>query len=106
MALRSCGQSPNHTGVIVYLGVEVVIVLRPRLPAIVAVIRCWFGMPDQIVDLDEAAGKVSGFCLVNAKVFGELFDLGLRHIHLPVAEERVNVPAVAADGEDRAQGQD
>lgn len=106
MALRSCGQSPHHAGVIVNLGVEVVIILCPRLPAIVAVIRRWFGMPDQIVDLDEGAGKVSGLCLVNAKVFGELFDLGLRHVRLPVAKERVNVPAVAADGEDRANGQD
>ena len=102
MALRSCGQSPDHAGAIIYPGIEVVIVLHARLPAIVAVIRRWFGMPDQIVDLDEGAGEVSGPCLVNAQVFGELFDLRLRHIHLPVAKERVNVPAVAADGQDRA----
>ena len=106
MALWPRRQSPDRAGVIVYSGVEVVIVLRPRLPAIVAVIRRWFGMPDQIVDLDEGAGKVSGLCMVNAKVFGEPLNLRLRHIYLPVAKERVNVPAVAAYGEDRANGQD
>src|SRR5689334_6543529 len=106
MALRSCGQSPDRAGVIVYPSVEVVIVLCAGLSAFVAIIRRWFRVPDQIVDLDEAAGKVSGPCVVNAEVFGEPFNLGLRNIHLPVAEERVDVPSVTANGEERTQSQD
>ena len=102
MALRSCGQSPDRAGVIVYSGVEVVIVLRASLYALSAVIRRWFRVPDQIVDLDEGARKVPCLCVVNAKIFSHPLDLGLlaRHVPAEFAERQTrNLNCTACHGQ-------
>jgi hypothetical protein len=90
--LDDCSDCRNET--IAWCGLMEM--LRPRLPAIAAIIRRGLRVPEQIVDFSECGGKSSCSVVVKAQVFGELFQLRLRHIRLPVAEQRIDMPAVAA----------
>src|SRR5262245_105319 len=100
MTLRSDRQRPERTGLVVNLRVKVEIVLRPRTPSVVAVIRLRLGMPEPPVELDEVRGKAAGFGVKPAQVPHQPFDLRLRLIDPQILREPIKMIAVAA----RARG--
>src|SRR5262245_23759920 len=100
MSLPAKRDGPKYTPITIYHGVEVIIIFHTRLVALSAVIRRRFCAPDQVVDFDEGFWEAARFRVIDAQVFYELFNLRLRHMRLPVAEERVDPPAVTAERKD------
>src|SRR5262245_26223939 len=101
MALWAERNRPDGALTIFYHGVEVVVIFRASLPALITVIRLRSNAPDEVVDFVECLGKSFGSCMKKEQVAGKLFNLRLWHIRLPTAEECIRAPAVTAEGEDR-----